>query len=144
MRGIAIAFRPLMTNQQAPYLTVPVTAGVPAENPGYCELLSLDALVANGGDTIYVRVAGDSMMDRGISDGDLLVIHLRPIANNGEAVLARIGDEYTVKNFHELEPYERRRRLYLVPSNPIYSIKGIDERDDFEIIGVVAFILKKP
>ena len=128
----------------APYVTAPVNAGLPAENPGHCELLSLDAFVSNGQDTVYVRVRGDSMIERGIESGDLLVVHLRPIANNGEAVLARIGDEYTVKSFHELEPYERRRRLYLVPANPIYSVKGIDERDDFEIIGVVAFILKKP
>lgn len=136
-------YRPQMTSS-APYLTVPVTAGLPAENPGYCESLSLDALVSDGKETIYVRVSGDSMFDRGISNGDLLVVHLRPVANSGEAVLARIGGEYTVKNFYELEPYERRRRLYLVPSNPTYSVKGLDEMDDFEIIGVVGYILKKP
>lgn len=136
---------PQMTTH-APYVTVPVTAGLPAENPGHTEWLSLDALVTNGrkDETLYVQVDGDSMQDRGIHHGDLLVVHLRPIADNGAPVLVRMGEEYTVKNFYEIEPFERRRRLYLVPSNPHFNIKGIDERDDFEIIGVVAFILKKP
>lgn len=135
-----------MSNIQAPYVSVPVKAGSPAENSGQFEWMSLDSFVSNGrsDETLYIKVDGDSMTERGVGHGDLLVVHLRPTAKSGDVVLARINGEYTVKNFHELEPFERKRRIYLVPSNPIHKIHSVDEDDDFEIIGVIAYILKKP
>lgn len=46
-----------------------------------------------------LRVKGQSMRDAGILDGDLLAVHRRPTAENGEIVVARIDDEVTVKRF---------------------------------------------
>lgn len=136
---------PKHTDLQAPFITVP--AGMPAECLQPIEWLSLDAYVASGGgregETIYVQADGVSMRDRGIDDRDILVVHVRPVANNGEAVLARLGSEFTIKNFHELDAYERRRRLFLVPANDDYHLRHIEERDDFQIIGVIAYVLKR-
>lgn len=139
-------YLPTMTNLQFPHINAPVHAGQPAENTGQFEWMSLDVFVSNGrkDETIYVRVEGTSMQDRGIDHGDMLIVHLKPVAKSGDVVLARIGGEYTVKNFHELEPIERKRRIYLVPSNPLHRIRSVDETDDFEIVGVVAYILKRP
>jgi repressor LexA len=44
----------------------------------------------------FLRVRGDSMINVGIFDGDLLAVHSTPVANNGDIVVARIDDEVTI------------------------------------------------
>src|SRR5919199_871 len=59
--------------------------------------------LAGGDEGEYLlRVRGDSMKDAGILDGDFVVVHRQDTANNGEMVVALVGDEATVKRyFHE-------------------------------------------
>jgi repressor LexA len=83
-----------------------------------------------------LTVNGDSMMEGGILDGDLLAVHKTTNVNNGDIVVARIEDEVTVKR------YDRGRRKWhitLLPENKDFSPIVVDIRDksfSFEGIGV--------
>lgn len=95
-----------------------------------------DLCIRNIDSSYFVRVSGDSMINAGITDGDVLVIDrsIPPIHNT--IVVARIGAELTVKRL-ELKPIKR-----LVPDNPAYT--PIDtEGLDVEIIGVATFTIKR-
>ena len=63
-----------------------------------------------------LRVVGESMRDAGILDGDLLAVHRAPEARDGQVVVARLGDEVTVKRFQR-----RGREVRLLPENPDFA-----------------------
>ena len=70
-----------------------------------------------------LRVRGDSMIDAGILDGDLLAVHRTSDAANGQIVVARIGDEVTVKR---LQRTRQRHKLVLLPENRNYAPIEVD------------------
>lgn len=63
-----------------------------------------------------LRVRGESMRDAGILDGDLLAVHRTPQAHEGQIVVARVGDEVTVKRFHR-----RGDAIELQAENPDFA-----------------------
>ena len=70
-----------------------------------------------------LRVSGDSMIDIGIHDGDLLAVHRTRRAENGQIVVARLEDEVTVKRFRQ-----RGAIVRLLPENPDYEPIRVDLR----------------
>ena len=70
-----------------------------------------------------LRVRGDSMVDAGILDGDLLAVHKTQQATNGQIVVARIEDEVTVKRFQRTR---RRNQILLLPENKDYQPIEVD------------------
>lgn len=70
-----------------------------------------------------LRVRGDSMIDAGILDGDLLAVHKTQQATNGQIVVARIEDEVTVKRFQRTR---KRDHILLLPENPAYDPIEVD------------------
>ena len=90
-----------------------------------------------GNDPVFMlRVHGDSMLNAGIFDGDLVVVRRQPEARNGEIVAALVGgDEATVKRFHRASD-----RVVLLPENPAYD--PIILTKDVEIIGRVVAVLR--
>jgi len=70
-----------------------------------------------------LRVAGMSMQDAGIFDGDLLAVHRTPEARNGQIVVARLGDEVTVKRFRR-----RGHRIQLIAENIDFAPIEVDLR----------------
>jgi repressor LexA len=70
-----------------------------------------------------LRVRGDSMIDAGILDGDLLAVHKTQQATNGQIVVARIEDEVTVKRFQRTR---KRDQILLLPENPAYQPIEVD------------------
>lgn len=68
-----------------------------------------------------LRVAGASMRDAGILDGDLLAVHRTPEARTGQIVVARLGDEVTVKRFRR-----RGNQVRLLPENPDFAPIVVD------------------
>ncbi len=85
-----------------------------------------------------LRVAGMSMRDAGILDGDLLAVHAAPTARNGQIVVARIDDEVTVKRFHQ-----RANRITLLAENPDFEPIEIESGSrDFVIEGLGVGILR--
>ena len=85
-----------------------------------------------------LRVAGDSMIEAGILDGDLLAVHRSSEARSGQIVVARLGDEVTVKVFRI-----RNRRIFLEPANPDYEPIRLLPEDDATIEGIGTGILRR-
>lgn len=91
-----------------------VTAGAPILAFEEVEAtFPLPAAVVHGHEVFMLRVRGDSMIGAGILDGDLVIVRRQDYAEDGEIVVALIGDEATVKRFYH-EPHGMR----LQPENP--------------------------
>lgn len=85
-----------------------------------------------------LRVRGDSMTGAGIFDGDLLAVHRSPSAEPGQIVVARIGEEVTVKRLQR-----SGSRLRLCAENPAYLPIEVDpERDGFALEGLAVGVLR--
>ena len=74
-----------------------------------------ERLVENKQATFYVRARGDSMIGAGILSGDLLIVDRAREPTDGQIVVARLDDAFTVKRWRR-----RGRRQFLVPENPEY------------------------
>ena len=84
-----------------------------------------------------LKVQGDSMVDDGIFDGDLIAVHRTPVAENGQIVVARIDGELTVKRFQR-----DSRRISLLPRNPDYAPIVIAPDADFAIEGLYCGLVR--
>ncbi len=89
----------------------------------------------------FLRVHGMSMKDAGILDGDLLAVHKTDQVRNGQIVVARIGEEVTVKRFRRIG---NRAQIELLPENPDFDIIHVDMRDqDFSIEGLSVGVIRR-
>ena len=89
----------------------------------------------------FLRVQGDSMIEVGIFDGDLLAVHSTPVAHNGDIVVARIDDEVTVKR---LQRGNSKHLLQLLPENADYQPIDVDLRhQEFAIEGLSVGVLRR-
>jgi repressor LexA len=79
-----------------------------------------------------VKSSGQSMIDAGIHDGDWLVVLQEPEAQEGDIVIARKGDDSTVKRLMKDD-----LGWYLKPENPAYPVIRASDEEPFEIIGKV-------
>lgn len=80
-----------------------------------------------------LRVRGMSMRDAGILEGDLLAVHKTPEARTGQIVIARLGDEVTVKRFRR-----RGNAVQLEPENPDFEPIEVDPRSETLVIEGIA------
>lgn len=92
--------------------------------------------VKNKGKNMFaLKVRGNSMINAGILDGDMVIVEKTPVASNGEIVVALIGDEATVKRF-----YKEKGHFRLQPENDIYEPIIVDE---VLILGKVNMVIRK-
>ncbi|MGF1546832.1 MAG: transcriptional repressor LexA [Thiotrichales bacterium] len=85
-----------------------------------------------------LRVRGMSMRDAGILDDDLLAVHRTPTAENGQIVVARIGDDVTVKRLRR-----KAGRILLLAENPEFQpIVVHPGRDEFAIEGIGVGVIR--
>jgi repressor LexA len=84
-----------------------------------------------------LRVRGMSMRDAGIMDGDLLAVQSTRDAKNGQIVVARLGDDVTVKRYRRLPD-----RIELLPENPDYSTIVVEPGEPFEIEGLAVGLIR--
>ncbi|MSQ88321.1 MAG: transcriptional repressor LexA [Betaproteobacteria bacterium] len=85
-----------------------------------------------------LRVRGLSMRDAGILDGDLLAVHRTQEAHSGQVVVARIGNELTVKRLKR-----RGHAVQLLPENPDFEPIELDlRRDEMEIEGIAVGVIR--
>ena len=124
---------------------IPIVGRVAAGNPilaeehieDYCEL---PATFFNPAADYLLQVRGDSMIEVGILDGDLLAVHRTKNINNGDIVVARIEDEVTVKRFRK---GRSKHQVTLEPENRDYSPIEVDLRQqEFDIEGLGVGILR--
>ncbi len=115
-----------------------VPCGFPSPAQDYIEQrLDLNTLlVPHPAATYFVRVSGDSMIDGGISDGDMLVVDSSLQADHGDIVIATLAGEFTVKKL------QLRPSVQLIPMNKAYRPIIIGNDDVLEIFGVVTYTIK--
>lgn len=109
-----------------------VTAGVPI-----LAVENQEGMMAWDGDPscFALRVRGDSMTGAGILSGDKVVVRPQPTAEDGQIVVARIGDEATVKRLRK-----QGGQIWLMPENPAYEpIDG----SEVELVGLVKAVVRE-
>jgi repressor LexA len=85
-----------------------------------------------------LKVRGMSMRDAGIMDGDLLAVQKAHEAKNGQIVVARLGDEVTVKRLRKT-----KHHIELIPENPDFSTIVVAPNDSsFELEGVAVGLIR--
>lgn len=118
-----------------------IQAGFPSPADDYIEEdLDLNEMVVqHPAATFYVRVRGDSMQNAGIFSGDILVVDRSLKAENKNIIVAIYDGEFTVKRL-----LYRDDGIYLAAENPTYSHIKINPESDFEVWGVVTYVIHKP
>jgi repressor LexA len=85
-----------------------------------------------------LKVRGMSMRDAGIMDGDLLAVQKTREAKNGQIVVARLGDEVTVKRLRKT-----KQHIELIPENPDFSTLIVAPDDaTFELEGIAVGLIR--
>lgn len=88
------------------------------------------SLIGGKSDCFGLRVKGDSMINAGIFEGDVVIVNPQKDANNGEIVVALLGNEATLKKFER-----NNNSITLIPENDKYDKINITNTDDFSIVG---------
>ena len=119
---------------RVPFYLSTISAGFPSPAESYIERpLDLnELLVSHPAATFFVRVQGESMINAGICDGDLLIVDRAQKAKSGDIVIALLYGEFTVKRW-----IHTQNRHALLSENPDYPAIPISPESDFTIWGVV-------
>ncbi len=140
-RAITLARRsaPALLPDSAPVGRVPIVGNVAAGSPILAEECIEDYLTfdtgGRSGEYFALHVRGESMLNAGILNGDLVVVRQQRTAENGEIVVALIDDEATVKRY-----CRKNGHLWLMPENDAYSpIDGTYA----QILGKVAAVVRR-
>lgn len=133
----------VVNDEQAPRaVDIPLLGRIPAGKPVEAheerETLAIPSWLVGAGRTYALKVAGDSMIDEQIRDGDYVVVEDRKSAENGEMVIALLGgSDVTLKKF-----YRDNGRIRLQPANatmqPIWA-----DPNQVQIQGVVVGVMRK-
>ncbi|MCS5451625.1 translesion error-prone DNA polymerase V autoproteolytic subunit [Enterobacter huaxiensis] len=115
-----------------------VQCGFPSPAADYVEQrIDLnELLIAHPSSTYFVKAAGDSMIEGGIHNGDLLVVDSSRTAVHGDIVIAAVDGDFTVKRL------QLRPTIQLNPMNSAYSPIVVSCEDTLDIFGVVTWIVK--
>lgn len=124
-------------------IEIPVVGRVAAGSPILAQEniegnFSIDKnLLKNHTECFGLKVRGDSMINAGILEGDLVIIQPQKEAVNGEIIVALIGDEATMKRYLIDDG-----RVFLVPENENYEAIEVDNLENFSIIGKVIGVFR--
>ena len=129
------------TELKIPLFESGVSAGFPSPADDYLDLpIDLNEfLIKHPAATFYVRVKGNSMEGAGIRNGDLLIVDRAEEPRNKSIVLGIIDGEFTVKRIKK-----KGSDLYLMPDNPEFKPIKINDNMDFQVWGVVTYVVHKP
>lgn len=123
-------------------LLVPLVGRVAAGNPILAEEhvereIGIEPSLFTEVPDYLLRVHGSSMQNAGILDGDLLAVRKSPEARNGQIVVARLGDDVTVKRFSR-----KGQRIELLPENPDFQPIVVTPEDDFSLEGIAVGLIR--
>ncbi|KUO58960.1 MAG: LexA family transcriptional regulator [Gracilibacter sp. BRH_c7a] len=120
---------------------IPIVGRVPAGTPAIPvedieDYLPVPGSFAREDELVFaLKIKGDSMIDIGITDGDIVLVRKQETAENGQTVIARVNsEEVTCKRFYHLES-----KITLEPANSRYRAL---EPEKVEIVGVVFKVIK--
>lgn len=125
---------------EVPFADEGVRAGFPSPVQDYMDLaIDLNReLVRHPESTFYARVAGDSMQDAQVREGDILVVDKALEAAEGDMAVCVLNGEFTLKFIER-----RSDGIYLVPANEAYTPVRVEAGDRFEVWGVVTYVIHK-
>jgi repressor LexA len=107
---------------------------IPENRNGF---ITMDRRFIPSEEVYFLKVKGDSMVGRAITDGDFVMVNPNAKAKENDIVAARIGEEATVKTLTQPQG-----RTVLVPANPADREIEIEPGDDFGILGVVCGVFR--
>ena len=141
--GHARGIRPVGMRARTNLLRVPVLGRVAAGPPigadaGLVDTLTLDARLFSSVPDYLLRVQGDSMIEDGILDGDLVGVKRTPEARDGQVVVARLDGELTIKRLSRTVD-----ALRLLPRNPAYAPIKVEAGQDFAVEGVFCGLVRR-
>nr|WP_315142591.1 translesion error-prone DNA polymerase V autoproteolytic subunit [uncultured Flavobacterium sp.] len=134
-------FRPdFESDMRIPFIKEGVSAGFPSPAADFMESnIDLNKVLSeNPLATFYIKVKGNSMIDAGINDKDVLVVDRSLEPKNNKIAICFIDGEFTVKRI-QLE----KDCLYLMPENSNYSPIKVTEENQLIIWGIVTYVIKK-
>lgn len=134
-------FRPDLNSElKIPFIPDGVSAGFPSPAADFMENnIDLNKeLTENPLATFYIKVKGNSMIDAGINDKDVLVVDRSLEPQNNKIAICFIDGEFTVKRI-VLE----KDCLYLMPANDNYSPIKVTDENELIIWGIVTYVIKK-
>ena len=115
-----------------------VAAGEPMLLPEHRERhITLDRAFVPSEDSFFLRVVGDSMIGRGVFDGDFVLVNPAARAKDGDIIAARLGEDATIKTLKH-----RGASVVLEPANPDEREIVVGPGDDFAIIGTIAAVFR--
>lgn len=117
-----------------------VSAGFPstAENFSERSLDLNDLLIKHPISTFYIRVLGDSMINAGINSNDILIVDRALSVSNNKIAVVRINNDFTVKRIKFAQD-----KILLMAENDHYTPIEITQEMDFEIWGIVTYVIHK-
>lgn len=130
-------------DMRLPFFDVDIVAGfpIPLDNDEKGQDIELLRMLCPNPEASYlIRVQGNSMIDAGIYDGDIIIVdksNRNPSPT--EVAVCELNGEYTLKRFEK-----RGEEGWLVPANPNYPEIRVTEEDSFSIWGTVTYIIHKP
>lgn len=117
-----------------------VAAGQPIEAIENGEEVEVPpSMLSRHGDHFVLKVVGQSMIEDGILDGDLIVVKKQKTAYQNQTVVARLGSEATVKRYVK----RSENVIELHPANPAFKPIVVKSIVDFEIEGIVVGVIRK-
>jgi len=127
------------TKLKLPFVSNGISAGFPSPADDFLDInIDLNKhLIKNPSTTFYGRVKGNSLIDAGINDGDLLIIDKSLEPTNGKIAVCFIDGEFTVKRI-KLE----KDVIWLIAENKDYPPIKVTKDNDFVIWGVVINVIK--
>jgi DNA polymerase V len=123
-----------------PLVSSPVHAGFPSPADDYIDL-SIDLnkeLIKNPSSTFLARVKGLSMKNAGIGENDILVVDKSLEPYNKCIAVCFLDGDFTLKRIRV-----EKKCIYLLPANPDFKPIKVTEINDFQIWGIVTYIIKK-
>ncbi len=141
--GQARGIRPVGMAAAAELLQVPILGRVAAGSPigadaGLQDILALDERLFAVAPDYLLRVQGDSMIEDGILDGDLVGVRRRSDARDGQTVVARLDGELTIKRLSLAGG-----QLRLLPRNPAYAPIVVQADQEFAVEGVFCGLVRR-
>lgn len=124
---------------EIPLISLGISAGFPSPADDFLDLnIDLNKhLIKNPSTTFFGRVSGSSMIEAGISDGDLLIIDKSIEPKSGQIAVCFIDGEFTIKRIKK-----EKDCIWLLPENKDYKPIRVTEENDFLIWGVVINSIK--
>lgn len=124
--------------QALPLFLARIAAGFPSPADDFIDRkLDLNEfLIKHPAATFFVRVEGDSMINAGIHSGDILIVDRAIEPTGNKIVIAILDGELTVKRIQRVKD-----KFYLVPENPSFEPMEVNENMNFEVWGVVSYVI---